>query len=103
MYTFTPAATSTCAFRTGNPPTGTTVLDTVLGVYSGPAGGPYTELACADDGDGADDWLVCSENFYGIINVRENKDLVGPVVLSDALAGHWTAGGPAVGTQFVMP
>jgi outer membrane protein assembly factor BamB len=43
------------------------------------------------DGDGADDWLVCSENFYGVINVRANKDLVGPVVLSDALAGHWTA------------
>jgi hypothetical protein len=43
------------------------------------------------DGDGADDWLVCSENFYGVINVKENKDLVGPVVLSDALAGHWTA------------
>jgi hypothetical protein len=43
------------------------------------------------DGDGADDWLVCSENFYGVLNVRENKDLVGPVVLSDALAGHWTA------------
>jgi len=43
------------------------------------------------DGDGADDWLVCSENFYGIIDVRNNKDLVGPVVLSDALAGHWTA------------
>jgi hypothetical protein len=43
------------------------------------------------DEDGADDWLVCSENFYGIINVRENKDLVGPVVLSDALPGHWTA------------
>jgi hypothetical protein len=43
------------------------------------------------DGDGADDWLVCSENFYGIINVKENKDLVGPVILSDAVAGHWTA------------
>jgi hypothetical protein len=43
------------------------------------------------DGDGADDWLVCSENFYGVINVKQNKDLVGPVVLSDALAGHWTA------------
>lgn len=43
------------------------------------------------DGDGADDWLVCSENFYGIISVKENKDLVGPVVLSDALPGHWTA------------
>ena len=43
------------------------------------------------DGDGADDWVVCSENFYGVINVKDNKDLVGPVVLSDALAGHWTA------------
>jgi hypothetical protein len=51
------------------------------------------------DGDGADDWLVCSENFYGIISVRENKDLVGPVILSDALAGHWTAYSfPAVGS-----
>ena len=43
------------------------------------------------DGDGADDWLICSENFYGIISVKDNKDLVGPVVLSDALPGHWTA------------
>ena len=43
------------------------------------------------DGDGADDWLVCSENFYGVISVKDNRDLVAPVVLSDALAGHWTA------------
>src|SRR6185436_1836036 len=43
------------------------------------------------NGDGADDWVVCSENFYGIIDVKNNKDLVEPVVLSDALAGHWTA------------
>jgi hypothetical protein len=43
------------------------------------------------DGDGADDWVVCSENFYGILSVKDNKDLVGPVVLSDALPGHWTA------------
>lgn len=41
--------------------------------------------------DGVDDWLVCSENFHGIIDVRHNKDLVGPVNLSNALAGHWTA------------
>lgn len=53
---------------------------------------PHFPSAVLDyDGDGADDWLVCSENFYGIISVRDNKDLVGPVVLSDALAGHWTA------------
>src|SRR5262249_55827857 len=43
------------------------------------------------NGDGADDWLVCSENFYGIVSAKDNKDLVGPVVLSDALRGHWTA------------
>jgi hypothetical protein len=55
------------------------------------------------DVDGADDWLACSENFYGIINVKENKDMVGPVVLSDAVPGHWTAysfpsvGGPRDG------
>jgi hypothetical protein len=53
---------------------------------------PHFPSAVLDyDGDGADDWLVCSENFYGVLNVKENKDLVGPVVLSGALAGHWTA------------
>jgi outer membrane protein assembly factor BamB len=53
---------------------------------------PHFPSAVHDyDGDGADDWLVCSENFYGIISVNDNKDLVGPVVLSDALPGHWTA------------
>jgi len=53
---------------------------------------PHFPSAVLDyDGDGADDWVVCSENFYGIISVRDNKDLVGPVVLSDALPGHWTA------------
>jgi hypothetical protein len=43
------------------------------------------------DGDGADDWLVCSENFYGVVSVKDDRDLVGPVVLSAALPGHWTA------------
>jgi hypothetical protein len=53
---------------------------------------PHFPSAVLDyNGDGADDWLVCSENFYGIISVKDNRDLVGPVVLSDALAGHWTA------------
>jgi outer membrane protein assembly factor BamB len=43
------------------------------------------------DGDGSDDWIVCSENFYGIISIKDNRDLVGPVFLSDGLPGHWTA------------
>ncbi|HEY7311865.1 MAG TPA: hypothetical protein VH643_21050 [Gemmataceae bacterium] len=53
---------------------------------------PHFPSAVLDyDGDDADDWVVCSENFYGILSVKDNKDLVGPVVLSDALPGHWTA------------
>jgi outer membrane protein assembly factor BamB len=53
---------------------------------------PHFPSAVVDyDNDGADDWLICSENFYGVISVKDNKDLVGPVVLSDALPGHWTA------------
>ena len=53
---------------------------------------PHFPSAVLDyDGDGADDWLVCSENFYGVIDVKHNKDLIGPVVLSDAIPGHWTA------------
>lgn len=53
---------------------------------------PHFPSAVHDyDGDGAEDWLICSENFYGIISVRDNRELVGPVVLSDALRGHWTA------------
>jgi hypothetical protein len=53
---------------------------------------PHFPSAVHDyDGDGAEDWLICSENFYGIISVKDNRDLVGPVVLSDALRGHWTA------------
>jgi outer membrane protein assembly factor BamB len=43
------------------------------------------------DGDGAEDWLVCSENFYGVISVADNRELVGPVVLSGVIPGHWTA------------
>lgn len=53
---------------------------------------PHFPSAVYDyDRDGAEDWLVCSENFYGIISIKNNKDLIGPVVLSDALPGHWTA------------
>jgi hypothetical protein len=44
--------------------------------------------------DGADDLLVLSENFYGIIDVKNNKDLVDPMAkdpLSNSVPGHWTA------------
>jgi hypothetical protein len=44
--------------------------------------------------DGADDLIVLSENYYGIIDVKNNKDLVEPMAktaLSDTIPGHWTA------------
>jgi hypothetical protein len=45
--------------------------------------------------DGADDLLVLSENYYGIIDVKNNKDLVDPMgkanALSGIIPGHWTA------------
>jgi hypothetical protein len=67
--------------------------------YSGGAGYKNAAIFAAHlptavldyDGDGADDWLVCSENFYGVISVKDNRDLVPPVILSDAIPGHWTA------------
>lgn len=43
------------------------------------------------DRDGIDDWVACSENFYGIIGVKDNHDLCPTTVLSSVAAGHWTA------------
>jgi len=46
------------------------------------------------DGDDADDLLAASENFYGIISVKDNRDLVPAPLsppLSDTIPGHWTA------------
>jgi hypothetical protein len=53
---------------------------------------PHFPSAVVDyTGMGVDDFLACSENFYGIISVKDNKDLIGPTVLSDSVPGHWTA------------
>jgi hypothetical protein len=54
-YAFTPAATSTYYFSTcADGPTASTLDDTVIAIYSSPAGcsGPFTELAGACDDDG---------------------------------------------------
>lgn len=52
--------------------------------------------------DGFDDLICLSENFYGIIDVVNDKDLVDPMaktMLSDTIPGHWTA----YATPSVMP
>lgn len=44
--------------------------------------------------DGADDLVCLAANFYGIMDVAHNKDLVDPMaktMLSDTIPGHWTA------------
>ncbi len=45
------------------------------------------------DKDGVDDLITLSANFYGIIDVKNNKDLVDPMAkpfMSDTIPGHWT-------------
>jgi hypothetical protein len=43
------------------------------------------------DGDGADDILAASENFYGIVSVAKKQDITPLLVFSDYVPGHWQA------------
>jgi hypothetical protein len=42
------------------------------------------------DGDGSDDFVFCSGSFYGVINVRENRELVPIRDHCAAVPGHWS-------------
>jgi hypothetical protein len=73
-YRFTPGASgiytiSTCA----DAPTGTTVDDTVMAIYTsstGNCGGAYTEIPITADTDGCDDDSCASEAFQSVITTR---------------------------------
>ena len=74
-YSFTPAASadyviSSCA----DGPTATTVVDTVLAIYtsSGGCAGPFTELPTGGATDGCDDDSCSSESFQAVIGTRLN-------------------------------
>ena len=43
------------------------------------------------DGDGADDLLADSENHYGIISVKDNRDIIPAMTITAAVPGHWGA------------
>ena len=43
------------------------------------------------NGDGAEDMVVASENFAGILSVADNRDLVSYWNVSNLVPGHWTA------------
>ena len=51
------------------------------------------------DRDGADDLITLSENFYGVISVKDNRDLVGASDVTASLRGHW----PAFSTPILVP
>lgn len=49
--------------------------------------------------DESDDLITLSENFYGIISVKDNRDLVAPIDITSSLRGHW----PAFSTPILVP
>lgn len=53
----------------------------------------HTPTAVCDyHGDGVDDFLAQSENFYNIVDGRTGEDFIDPMPIhSNAVAGHWTA------------
>jgi hypothetical protein len=43
------------------------------------------------DGNGSDEMVVSAGNYYGVLDVEQNRDLVGPVTLGPShLPGHWS-------------
>ncbi len=53
------------------------------------------------DGDGTDDLLAASENFYGIVDVAHNRDLTPLQVFSDYIPGHWQAYASPIAADFL--
>ncbi len=43
------------------------------------------------DGDGADDLIASSENWYEVISVRDNRTVTPNTVITAAVPGHWGA------------
>ena len=66
--------------------------------FLGPAKEPATKFvmhiptAAIDvDGDGADDLIADSENWYGVISVKDNRDITPAMVITASVPGHWGA------------
>src|ERR1041384_831464 len=75
-YRFTPTATATYTISAcADSPTGTTVDDTVMAIYTSSTsscGGTYTEIPITVDTDGCDDDSCASEAFQSVITTRLN-------------------------------
>lgn len=74
-YTFTPTTTSTYTISScADAPTGTTVDDTVMAIYtsSGGCAGPFTELSTGGVTDGCDDDSCMTEALQAVITTQLN-------------------------------
>jgi hypothetical protein len=99
-YRFTPSATaiytiSSCA----DAPTGTTVDDTVMAIYTSSTsncGGTYTEIPISADTDGCDDDSCASEALQSVITTRLNAGTAYFIVVFEFGSAPPTAGNTAV-------
>lgn len=102
-YRFTPTATATYIISScADVPTGTTVDDTVMAIYtssSGNCGGTYTQIPDAADTDGCDDDSCASEAFQSVITTRLNAGTAYFIVVWEFGGTPPTAGNTAVQLQ----
>lgn len=102
-YRFTPSATamytiSSCA----DAPTGTTVDDTVMAIYTSSTsncGGTYTQIPDSADTDGCDDDSCAAEAFQSVITTRLNAGTAYFIVVWEFGGTPPTAGNTAVQLQ----
>ena len=99
-YRFTPSATATYTISScADSPTGTTVDDTVMAIYTsstGNCGGAYTQIPDAADTDGCDDDSCASEAFQSVITTRLNAGTSYFIVIWEFGAAPPTPGNTAV-------
>jgi len=99
-YRFTPTATATYTISScSDAPTGTTVDDTVMAIYTsstGNCGGTYTEIPATAETDGCDDDSCASEAFQSVITTRLNAGTTYFIVVWEFGAAPPTAGNTAV-------
>lgn len=99
-YRFTPTATATYTISTcADAPTGTTVDDTVMAIYTSSTsncGGTYTEIPISVDTDGCDDDSCASEALQSVITTRLTAGTAYFIVVSEFGGAPPTAGNTAV-------
>jgi hypothetical protein len=99
-YRFAPSATATYTISTcADAPTGTTVDDTIMAIYTSSTsncGGTYSEIPVGADTDGCDDDSCASEAFQSVITTRLNSGTTYFIVVWQVGSAPPLAGNTAV-------